>query len=483
MKADKKQEVAERFRRYCGSAVVPFVIANDPRLSKFDIRVFSSLVSFLRPGHKKVWPKRSSIAWRIGCESLCNISRSTAKLAACGIISIEAGVGHGASAIYHFVNISDAEQAFERWKGFMPDLDMINSDPHWFTGNQPDIGPIGAGITTAERKAGVRTDPEILEMAAAERMSREREARFSPDAASREDSGFGTLPLIRVNTDCFNEKPMRVLADSLAQSRKNPTLHRSDAMFSNPVFSVERNSAELRAYLAEHPEYLTSEDDVGQEEIARAKEILAKHIGKATREELAREEAAEKGAYEAVAAFSSSGRVKMLSSTVEPARRPGRPVSEDAKDPKLAEVVMEMPVVGGHIPTYGITRERIERYRTMFPGIDAELECRKAIQWLEDNPTRRKTLKGAAAFLTRWMTKAQDRGHHNPGQRSYGAPRQMLPDGPDPSGVGYWLKGKKYTNENAARAAYGDISHFDHSKNDGDMSAMMREAFGDDCGW
>ena len=51
-----------------------------------------------------------------------------------------------------------------------------------------------------------------------------------------------------------------------------------------------------------------------------------------------------------------------------------------------------------------------DEYRSSFPELDLEREYRKAAQWLRDNPKRRKTSRGVAAFLGSWLARAQDRG-------------------------------------------------------------------------
>lgn len=52
--------------------------------------------------------------------------------------------------------------------------------------------------------------------------------------------------------------------------------------------------------------------------------------------------------------------------------------------------------------------DRIADYQECYPGIDALAEAKKARQWCIDNASNRKTSRGMAAFLNRWMAKAQD---------------------------------------------------------------------------
>ena len=58
---------------------------------------------------------------------------------------------------------------------------------------------------------------------------------------------------------------------------------------------------------------------------------------------------------------------------------------------------------------FQITDTLVEEYRSAFPGVDVELELRRACQWCRDNPTRRKTRSGARRFLGAWLGRVQDR--------------------------------------------------------------------------
>lgn len=56
-----------------------------------------------------------------------------------------------------------------------------------------------------------------------------------------------------------------------------------------------------------------------------------------------------------------------------------------------------------------LTDELIAELCDAFPGVAVRGECRKAWQWIEANPSKRKTAKGMPDFLFRWMTREQDR--------------------------------------------------------------------------
>jgi len=90
--------------------------------------------------------------------------------------------------------------------------------------------------------------------------------------------------------------------------------------------------------------------------------------------------------------------------------RAGDPVNEVGALP-----VMVFPCSGPGEKEWMLSAEKLAEYTESFPGIDVHLESRKALQWCRDNAARRKTPRGMPAFLSRWFSKAQDRGGASPG--------------------------------------------------------------------
>jgi hypothetical protein len=69
--------------------------------------------------------------------------------------------------------------------------------------------------------------------------------------------------------------------------------------------------------------------------------------------------------------------------------------------------VFVLPLTGGC--SYRVPGERIDEYRAAYSW-DVSAEVAKAALWLKDNPARRpKTHRAAAAFLTRWMNRRDDK--------------------------------------------------------------------------
>lgn len=67
----------------------------------------------------------------------------------------------------------------------------------------------------------------------------------------------------------------------------------------------------------------------------------------------------------------------------------------------------------GKVKTWNLTELRIDEWRSAFPALDVEGECRKALAWVNASPRNRKTAAGMAKFLFAWLSRAQDRGRAN----------------------------------------------------------------------
>jgi len=51
---------------------------------------------------------------------------------------------------------------------------------------------------------------------------------------------------------------------------------------------------------------------------------------------------------------------------------------------------------------------KLSEYQANFPGVKIDIELRKAMQWISDNPSKRKTENGMPRFLSSWLSKVQD---------------------------------------------------------------------------
>jgi len=101
---------------------------------------------------------------------------------------------------------------------------------------------------------------------------------------------------------------------------------------------------------------------------------------------------------------------------------------EDCSEPPEAAsepAILVFPTVGKGPKQFGLTRSMVDAWSDVWPGIDVLAEAKKALAWVNANPTKRKTASGMPAFLTRWCNRAQDRGAAS--GKAAGPPR---PSGP-----------------------------------------------------
>jgi hypothetical protein len=96
----------------------------------------------------------------------------------------------------------------------------------------------------------------------------------------------------------------------------------------------------------------------------------------------------------------------------------------EQSSPRPSERSSRTPIPGlrfacdGKIPEWDVAAEDLVEWKTAFPSIDIEAECRKALVWTKANPARRKTARGMPAFLVGWFGRTQNQGRN--GQRPFG---------------------------------------------------------------
>lgn len=73
-------------------------------------------------------------------------------------------------------------------------------------------------------------------------------------------------------------------------------------------------------------------------------------------------------------------------------------------------VVLEFPTCRKDRPTWRLTQSKLDEYRETYEHLDVLAECRKARQYVRDNPAKRKTPDGMSRYLTGWLNRAQNSG-------------------------------------------------------------------------
>ena len=106
----------------------------------------------------------------------------------------------------------------------------------------------------------------------------------------------------------------------------------------------------------------------------------------------------------------------------EPLPEPIQSEMEDCAAPlALAPPVISLPtnrfkVSGEEI---GFSQAQMDDYAVTFPAVDVPQQFREMRRWLIDNPERRKTAKGMATFVNRWLSKEQDKGNGQAGRKKF----------------------------------------------------------------
>ena len=92
---------------------------------------------------------------------------------------------------------------------------------------------------------------------------------------------------------------------------------------------------------------------------------------------------------------------------------PVKPASEP--DPPEAAVYR---IILNDKSYFDVTKSMIDQFQELYPAVNVDQEIRKMVGWSESNPTKRKTKRGAKAFINNWLSREQDKGpKRNPQQR------------------------------------------------------------------
>lgn len=95
--------------------------------------------------------------------------------------------------------------------------------------------------------------------------------------------------------------------------------------------------------------------------------------------------------------------------------------------------MIELKLISGG--SYLVTDLEVEALQSTFPAVDVKQELREMANWLEANPSNRKTDKGIKRFMHNWLGKAQDRA-----PRVEGSQASQLPEAdPETDGKIDWL--------------------------------------------
>ncbi|MBI4423554.1 MAG: hypothetical protein HY554_07500 [Elusimicrobia bacterium] len=83
-------------------------------------------------------------------------------------------------------------------------------------------------------------------------------------------------------------------------------------------------------------------------------------------------------------------------------------VAPSPPDSEPPEPIVLTFTTTGPVREWHLTQPKLDEYGRTYPHLDVLAEAKKARQWCEDNPAKRKTARGMPAFLNRWLARAQD---------------------------------------------------------------------------
>jgi hypothetical protein len=73
--------------------------------------------------------------------------------------------------------------------------------------------------------------------------------------------------------------------------------------------------------------------------------------------------------------------------------------------------VVTMQCVGTTRKEFTVRESLAAEWAAAYPGVDVPRELKRAAQWAADNPTKRKTFRGARRYFSAWLARAQDGGN------------------------------------------------------------------------
>lgn len=78
--------------------------------------------------------------------------------------------------------------------------------------------------------------------------------------------------------------------------------------------------------------------------------------------------------------------------------------------PGATEAPLMVFPTAGNPREFAVLPSLLKQHEEVFPALDVMEQYRRALGWVRDNPSRRKTARGMRAFLNRWLSTAQDSG-------------------------------------------------------------------------
>lgn len=88
------------------------------------------------------------------------------------------------------------------------------------------------------------------------------------------------------------------------------------------------------------------------------------------------------------------------------AKAPDRQAADNERTEEVPFI--ELPLNDNTL--YPVYSDYVDELKKLYPAVDVEQEFRNMRGWIDSNPKKRKTKSGIKQFITRWLSKEQNRG-------------------------------------------------------------------------
>ncbi len=109
---------------------------------------------------------------------------------------------------------------------------------------------------------------------------------------------------------------------------------------------------------------------------------------------------------------------------IEGSDEPSSPEPAKAAPVASSPVVSELPCTSGEI--FGVTEVDVAEWSAAFPAVDVPQQIAAMRAWLNANPTKRKTKRGARKFIVSWLDRRQNAGGTGASPRATAPPGRRM---------------------------------------------------------
>lgn len=85
-------------------------------------------------------------------------------------------------------------------------------------------------------------------------------------------------------------------------------------------------------------------------------------------------------------------------------------------EPSTPSTFPNFPIVFDRVTNsseWNLPQQKLDEYKATYEHLDVERQLHIALQWLRDNPQKKKTANGMFRFLNSWLSRTQNSGRHS----------------------------------------------------------------------